>query len=187
MGSLGSLLLAGLEEGSIIVWRFDALSSSFQAVVSLSCMSTNHVFDDKNSKLSPVLSLEPCVQGSTIVYAGLANGTIQVWDVASASCCQVLSDTHSKAVIHLLTCDQLSALFSASQDGSIKMWTISGADSQYLELQKILNTVPNLLELMPNCHVLAMLQVGPGLMWGCRWQHQHPCCLHPIATIKSTF
>ncbi|MCO5605866.1 hypothetical protein L7F22_060050 [Adiantum nelumboides] len=82
----------------------------------------------------PVLSLEPCVQGSTIVYAGLANGTIQVWDVASAPCCQVLSGAHSKAVTHLLTCDQLSALFSASQDGSIKMWTISRADPRYLEL-----------------------------------------------------
>ncbi|MCO5607750.1 hypothetical protein L7F22_061950 [Adiantum nelumboides] len=141
MASLGSLLLAGLEDGNIVVWRFDASSSSFQAVVSLSSSrSSNHVFDDKNSKLSAVLSLEPCVQGSTIVYAGLANGTIQVWDVASASCCQVLSGAHSKAVTHLLTCDQISALFSASQDGSIKMWTISGADRQYsLELQKILN------------------------------------------------
>ncbi|MCO5557051.1 hypothetical protein L7F22_010607 [Adiantum nelumboides] len=95
MASLGSLLLARLEEGSIVIWRFAAFSSS-HAVVSLSSTSANHVFDDKNSKLSPILSLEPCMQSSTIVYAGLAMGTIQVWDVASTLSCQVMSGAHSK-------------------------------------------------------------------------------------------
>ncbi|KAI5076807.1 hypothetical protein GOP47_0008872 [Adiantum capillus-veneris] len=135
MASLGNLLLAGLEEGSILVWRFDSLSSSFEVLVSLS--TTGH--RDDMSKLSPVLTLEPCL-GSTIVYAGLANGTIQVWDVATAFCCHVLSGAHSKAVTHLLACDPLCALLSASQDGSIKLWTI--CSNHWLELHNTLDSDP---------------------------------------------
>lgn len=127
--SLGDLLLAGLEQGSILVWKFDAASGTFvMAGASLS---------PADEHLSAVLTLEAA---SKMVLAGYADGTIRVWDVKRGACMDMFQ-AHCGAVTQILACGLDRVLSASHADSKVALWKISdgmqnidGADRHVLKL-----------------------------------------------------
>ncbi|CAK7337185.1 unnamed protein product [Dovyalis caffra] len=98
------LLFAGTQDGSILVWKFNAATNNFEPAVSL-----------KDHKMA-VVSL---VVGANRLYSGSMDHSIKVWSLETLQCIQTLRD-HTSVVMSLLCWEQF--LLSCSLDQTIKVW-----------------------------------------------------------------
>ncbi|PON57837.1 Guanine nucleotide-binding protein, beta subunit [Trema orientale] len=98
------LLFAGTQDGSILVWKFNAAANCFEPVTSL-----------KGHSL-PVISL---VVGANRLYSGSMDNSIKVWSLETLQCLQTLTE-HNSVVMSVLCWDQF--LLSCSIDQTIKVW-----------------------------------------------------------------
>jgi len=105
------MLLAGTHDGSILAWKFNAASNTFEPAASLAGHTRR------------VVSL---ASGADRLYSGSMDHTIRVWDLETFQCIQTLRD-HTSVVMSLLLWDQF--LLSCSLDNTVKVWaaTSSGA------------------------------------------------------------
>ncbi|KAL6004647.1 hypothetical protein ACLOJK_005202 [Asimina triloba] len=85
------LLFAGSQDGSILVWKFNDVGSSFEPAATL----LGHNLT--------VASLT--VGGARRLYSGSMDNTIRVWDLGTFRCLQTLMD-HTSVVMSLLCWDQ---------------------------------------------------------------------------------
>ncbi|KAL6004660.1 hypothetical protein ACLOJK_005215 [Asimina triloba] len=99
------LLFARSQDGSILVWKFNDVGSSFEPAATL----LGHNLT--------VASLT--VGGARRLYSGSMDNTIRVWDLGTFQCLQTLMD-HTSVVMSLLCWDQF--LLSCSLDQTIKVW-----------------------------------------------------------------
>lgn len=108
---VNQMLFAGTQDGTILAWKFNSASNTFEAAASLA----GHTL--------PVLSL---VSGANRLYSGSMDHTIRVWDLETFQCIQTLRD-HTSVVMSLLCWDQF--LLSCSLDNTVKVWaaTSNGA------------------------------------------------------------
>ncbi|XP_068634487.1 zinc finger CCCH domain-containing protein 17-like [Aristolochia californica] len=97
-------LFAGVQDGSILAWKFIAAGNCFEPAASL------------NGHNLAVVSL---IVGANRLYSGSMDKTIKVWDLATLQCLQTLTD-HTSVVMSVLCWDQF--LLSASLDKTIKVW-----------------------------------------------------------------
>ncbi|CAK9199715.1 unnamed protein product [Sphagnum troendelagicum] len=103
------LLFAGTQDGTILEWKFNALTHSFEPAASLS------------GHTGPVITL--LFIGNRL-YTGSMDKTIRIWDTASGQCIQTL-EGHSDVVMDLLCWEQF--LLSCSLDGTIRVWAANAA------------------------------------------------------------
>ncbi|KAI4384752.1 hypothetical protein MLD38_002862 [Melastoma candidum] len=108
------LLFAGIQDGSILAWKFNQATHGFEPAASL----PGHTF--------PVVSL---IVGANRLYSGSMDNTIRVWNLESLQCMQILTD-HTSVVMSVLCWDQF--LLSCSLDKTIKVWVAN--DSGNLEV-----------------------------------------------------
>ncbi|ERN19403.1 hypothetical protein AMTRI_Chr09g42660 [Amborella trichopoda] len=105
------MLFAGIQDGSILAWKFSVVGNCFEPAASLSGHTRS------------VVSL---VVGLKRIYSGSMDNTIKVWDLDTLQCLQTLSE-HSSVVMSLLCWDQF--LLSCSLDRTIKVWVATGDGS----------------------------------------------------------
>ncbi|OVA02464.1 zinc finger protein [Macleaya cordata] len=98
------MLLAGTQDGSILVWRFTAATNGFEPAASL------------KGHTSAVVSL---VVGANRLYSGSMDNTIRVWELETLQCIQTLTE-HTSVVMSVLCWDLF--LLSCSLDHTIKVW-----------------------------------------------------------------
>ncbi|XP_068650523.1 zinc finger CCCH domain-containing protein 48-like [Aristolochia californica] len=98
------MLFAGVQDGSILAWKFIAATNCFEPAASL------------NGHNLAVVSM---IVGTNRLYSGSMDTTIKVWDLATLQCLQTLTD-HTSVVMSVLCWDQF--LVSASLDQTIKVW-----------------------------------------------------------------
>ncbi|XP_010536494.1 PREDICTED: zinc finger CCCH domain-containing protein 48-like isoform X1 [Tarenaya hassleriana] len=98
------LLFAGTEDGSILVWRFNGATGSFDPAASL------------KGHTRAVVSL--CV-GKNRIYSGSMDNSIKVWSLDNLQCIQTLTE-HESVVTSLICWDQF--LLSCSLDNTVKIW-----------------------------------------------------------------
>ncbi|KAG5230614.1 hypothetical protein OIU77_007239 [Salix suchowensis] len=98
------LLFAGTQDGSILVWKFNAATYNFEPAASL------------NDHKMAVVSL---VVGANRLYSGSMDHSIKVWSLETLQCVQTLKD-HTSVVMSLLCWEQF--LLSCSLDQTIKVW-----------------------------------------------------------------
>ncbi|XXG62361.1 hypothetical protein AAC387_Pa05g0732 [Persea americana] len=103
------MLFAGIEDGTILSWRFNA-GNLFEEAAR---------FD--GHKLS-VVTLVARSYGK--LYSGSTDHTLKVWDIRTSQCLQTLTN-HSSAVTSILCWDLF--LLSCSLDHSIKVWMLTEA------------------------------------------------------------
>ncbi|KAI6696264.1 hypothetical protein NL676_016383 [Syzygium grande] len=108
------LLFAGIQDGSILAWKFNAATNCFEPAASL----TGHTLG--------VVSL---VVGANRLYSGSMDNSIRVWNLETLQCMQILTD-HTSVVMSVLCWDQF--LLSCSLDKTIKVWVAT--DSGNLEV-----------------------------------------------------
>ncbi|KAJ6869739.1 zinc finger CCCH domain-containing protein 48 [Populus alba x Populus x berolinensis] len=101
------LLFAGTQDGSILVWKFNAATYNFEPAASL------------NDHKMAVVSL---VVGANRLYSGSMDHSIKVWSLETLQCVQTLKD-HTSVVMSLLCWEQF--LLSCSLDQTIKVWAAS--------------------------------------------------------------
>ncbi|KAI5569930.1 hypothetical protein POPTR_012G134800v4 [Populus trichocarpa] len=121
------LLFAGTQDGSILVWKFNAATYNFEPAVSL-----------KDHKMA-VVSL---VVGANRLYSGSMDHSIKVWSLETLQCIQTLTD-HTSVVMSLLCWEQF--LLSCSLDQTIKVW--AATESGNLEVTFTHNEEHGLLTL----------------------------------------
>ncbi|KAL9335716.1 hypothetical protein Peur_072897 [Populus x canadensis] len=121
------LLFAGTQDGSILVWKFNAATYNFEPAVSL-----------KDHKMA-VVSL---VVGANRLYSGSMDHSIKVWSLETLQCIQTLTD-HTSVVMSLLCWEQF--LLSCSLDQTIKAW--AATESGNLEVTFTHNEEHGLLTL----------------------------------------
>eukprot|EP00249_Psilotum_nudum_P016690 c25947_g1_i3 orf=248-1564(+) len=109
------MLVAGTQDGSILVWKFNPIANIFEPAASLCGHS------------GAVVTLE--VAGGRL-YSGSMDKSIRVWDLSSGHCVQTLQG-HTNVVMGLLSWEQF--LLSCSLDGTVKVWGV--AQSGAFELQ----------------------------------------------------
>lgn len=98
------LLFAGVQDGAILAWKFNAVSNCFEPAASL------------KGHTQSVITL---VVGANRLYSGSMDRSIRVWNLENLQCLQTLSD-HTSVVMSLLCWDQF--LLSCSLDGTVKVW-----------------------------------------------------------------
>uniref|UniRef100_A0A0C9SAF7 TSA: Wollemia nobilis Ref_Wollemi_Transcript_3705_2455 transcribed RNA sequence n=1 Tax=Wollemia nobilis TaxID=56998 RepID=A0A0C9SAF7_9CONI len=103
------MLLAGIQDGNILAWKFSAVSNSFEPAASLA------------GHTSAVITL---VSGADRLYSGSMDHTIRVWDLGTFQCMQTLGG-HTSVVMSLLCWDQF--LLSCSLDNTVKVWVASSS------------------------------------------------------------
>ncbi|KAJ6748038.1 WD REPEAT-CONTAINING [Salix purpurea] len=121
------LLFAGTQDGSILVWKFNAATFNFEPAVSL-----------KDHKMA-VVSL---VVGANRLYSGSIDHSIKVWSLETLQCIQTLTD-HTSVVMSILCWEQF--LLSCSLDQTIKVW--AATESGNLEVTYTHNEEHGLLTL----------------------------------------
>ncbi|KAL8062573.1 hypothetical protein ABFX02_02G156500 [Erythranthe guttata] len=99
-------LFAGMEDGTILVWKLNAESNTPELIAML---KEHH---------SAVCSL--VVGANNRLYSGSKDSTIKVWDTYNLQCLHTLSG-HTKDVTSLVCWD--SYLISASLDKTLKVWS----------------------------------------------------------------
>ncbi|XP_021911919.1 zinc finger CCCH domain-containing protein 48-like isoform X2 [Carica papaya] len=105
-----NMLLAGAQDGTILVWKGNTETDPFQKVACL------------KGHTSPVVCL--CI-GRGRLYSGSIAGTIRVWDLNTLQLVTSLKG-HKEAVTSLLCWDQF--LLSCSLDRTLKFWGTSEKD-----------------------------------------------------------
>ncbi|KAG9451669.1 hypothetical protein H6P81_004573 [Aristolochia fimbriata] len=98
------MLFAGVQDGSILAWKFIASGNCFEPAASL------------NGHNGAVVSL---IVGANRLYSGSMDKSIKVWDLVTLQCLQTLTE-HTDVVMSVLCWDQF--LLSASLDRTIKVW-----------------------------------------------------------------
>ncbi|KAG7986718.1 hypothetical protein I3843_03G096100 [Carya illinoinensis] len=121
------LLFAGTQDGSILAWKFNAVTNCFEPAASL-----------KGHTLG-VVSL---VVGANRLYSGSMDCTIRVWNLETLQCIQTLKE-HTAVVMSVLCWDQF--LLSCSLDQTIKVWVAT--ESGNLEVTYTHNEEHGLLTL----------------------------------------
>ncbi|KAK9994407.1 hypothetical protein SO802_024110 [Lithocarpus litseifolius] len=121
------LLFAGTQDGSILAWKFNAVTNTFEPVASL----RGHTLG--------VVSL---VVGANRLYSGSMDCSIRVWNLETLQCVQTLKE-HSSVVMSVLCWDQF--LLSCSLDKTIKVWVAT--ESGNLEVTYTHNEEHGLLTL----------------------------------------
>ncbi|KAK4280405.1 hypothetical protein QN277_012033 [Acacia crassicarpa] len=122
-----NMLFAGTQEGSILAWKFNAATNTFEPVTSLLGHS------------GPVVSF---VVGANRLYSGSMDKTIRVWNLETLQCLQTLTG-HTAVVMSVLCWDQF--LLSASLDKSVKVWVAT--ESGNLEVTYTHNEEDGVLKL----------------------------------------
>ncbi|GKU89409.1 hypothetical protein SLEP1_g3547 [Rubroshorea leprosula] len=121
------LLIAGTQDGTILAWKFNVATNSFEPAASL-----------KGHTLA-VVSL---VVGGNRLYSGSMDNSIRVWSLETLQCLQTLTE-HTSVVMSLLCWEQF--LLSCSLDQTIKVWVAT--ESGYLEVTYTHNEEHGLLTL----------------------------------------
>eukprot|EP00253_Pinus_taeda_P021228 PITA_21228 len=98
------MILAGTHDGTILAWKFNPTTNTFDLATSL----TGHML--------PVVSL---VSRKDKLFSASMDHTIRVWDLETFQCIQTLRN-HTSVVMSLLCWDQF--LLSCSLDGTVKVW-----------------------------------------------------------------
>ncbi|XP_071929537.1 zinc finger CCCH domain-containing protein 48-like [Coffea arabica] len=98
------LLFAGVQDGTILAWKFNTATNSFEPAASL-----------KGHNLAVVT----LVVGANRLYSGSMDHSIRVWSLETLQCLQTLTD-HSNVVMSVLCWDQF--LLSCSLDKTVKVW-----------------------------------------------------------------
>ncbi|XP_017972995.1 PREDICTED: zinc finger CCCH domain-containing protein 63 [Theobroma cacao] len=98
------LLFAGTQDGTILAWKFNAITNSFEAAASLK---------------SHTLAVVSLVVGANRLYSGSMDHSIRVWSLETLQCLQTLTEHHN-VVMSLLCWEQF--LLSCSLDQTIKVW-----------------------------------------------------------------
>ncbi|KAI3968303.1 hypothetical protein MKW92_032362 [Papaver armeniacum] len=151
------MLLAGTQDGSILVWKFVAATNGFEPAAALKGHSAS------------VLTL---VVGNNILYSGSMDNTIRLWSLETLQCIYTLTD-HTSAVTSVLCWDQF--LLSCSLDKTIKVW--AKTESGKLEVTYTKQEEHGLLALsgMPDA------QGKPVLMCSC---NDNTVCLYDVPSFK---
>ncbi|XXG61980.1 hypothetical protein AAC387_Pa05g0446 [Persea americana] len=103
------MLFAGIEDGTILSWKFNA----------------GNLFEQASRFSGHNLSVVTLVTRSYGKhYSGSTDHTIKVWDIRTSQCLQTLTD-HSSAVMSILCWDLF--LLSCSLDQTIKVWVLTEA------------------------------------------------------------
>ncbi|KAL3524228.1 hypothetical protein ACH5RR_017062 [Cinchona calisaya] len=98
------LLFAGVQDGTILAWKFNSVTNFFEPAASL-----------KGHNLAVVT----LVVGAKRLYSGSMDYSIRVWSLETLQCLQTLTD-HSNVVMSVLCWDQF--LLSCSLDKTVKVW-----------------------------------------------------------------
>ncbi|XP_020572439.1 LOW QUALITY PROTEIN: zinc finger CCCH domain-containing protein 17-like [Phalaenopsis equestris] len=98
------LLFAGIQDGSILAWKFICVENRFEPAASL---------------IGHQLAVVSLVVGAMRLYSGSMDHTIKVWDICTLQCIQTLTD-HTSVVMSLLCWNQF--LLSCSLDSTVKVW-----------------------------------------------------------------
>ncbi|KAI3932749.1 hypothetical protein MKW92_026022 [Papaver armeniacum] len=101
------MLLAGTQDGSILVWKFVAATNGFEPAAALQGHSA---------------SVVTLVVGANRLYSGSMDNTIRVWELETLQCIYTLTD-HTSVVMSVLCWDQF--LLSCSLDKTIKVWALT--------------------------------------------------------------
>lgn len=109
MVAANGMLFAGAQDGSILVWKFNAETSSFDSVSPL------------KGHMGAVVSL---IYGANRLYSGSMDNTIRVWDLETMQCIHTLAK-HSEVVMSVLCWEQY--LISSSLDRTLKVWAATEA------------------------------------------------------------
>ncbi|KAL6961821.1 Zinc finger CCCH domain-containing protein 48 [Sarracenia purpurea var. burkii] len=121
------LLYSGTQDGTILAWRFNAASNSFDPAATLK---------------GHTLAVVTLVVGANRLYSGSMDHSIRVWSLESLQCLQTLSE-HTSVVMSVLCWDQF--LLSCSLDKTIRVW--AAAESGNLEVTYTHNEEHGLLTL----------------------------------------
>lgn len=108
------LLFAGTQDGTILAWKYNAVTNNFEPAAQL-----------KGHNLAVVT----LVVGANKLYSGSMDNSIRVWSLETLQCVQTLTD-HTSVVMSVLCWDQF--LLSCSLDKTIKVW--AATDSGNLEV-----------------------------------------------------
>ncbi|KAF3787985.1 Zinc finger CCCH domain-containing protein 63 [Nymphaea thermarum] len=98
------MLLAGIQDGSILAWKFSIAANCFEPAASL---------------LGHTLSVVSLVFGANRLFSGSMDKTIKIWNLETFQCIQTLGD-HSSVVMSLLCWKDF--LLSCSLDQTVKVW-----------------------------------------------------------------
>ncbi|KAK2985076.1 hypothetical protein RJ640_022954 [Escallonia rubra] len=98
------LLFAGVQDGSILAWKFNAAANCFEPAASL----RGHT-----------LAVVTLVVGANRLYSGSMDHSIRVWSLETLQCVQTLTE-HTSVVMSVLCWDQF--LISCSLDSTVKVW-----------------------------------------------------------------
>ncbi|CAO2835016.1 unnamed protein product [Amaranthus hypochondriacus] len=101
------MLLVGFHDGSILAWKFNHETTSFELVATL------------KGHTGAVISLIGGVKFKNMLCSGSADNTISVWDLDTMQCIYSL-DKHSEVVMSLQLWEEY--LFSCSLDKTLKIW-----------------------------------------------------------------
>ncbi|KMS94946.1 hypothetical protein BVRB_013870, partial [Beta vulgaris subsp. vulgaris] len=102
MVAANGMLFAGAQDGSILVWKFNAEASSFDSISPL------------KGHIGAVVSL---IYGANRLYSGSMDNTIRVWDLETMQCIHTLAK-HSEVVMSVLCWERY--LISSSLDRTLK-------------------------------------------------------------------
>ncbi|OMO73763.1 Zinc finger, CCCH-type [Corchorus olitorius] len=105
MATSDDLLLAGSQDGTILAWKFNALTNNFDPAASL------------KGHTRAVVSL--VVGAKKRLYSASVDHSIKVWSLDTLQCLQTLTE-HTDVVMSLLCWEQF--LLSCSLDQTIKVW-----------------------------------------------------------------
>ncbi|KAL2248617.1 UNVERIFIED_CONTAM: Zinc finger CCCH domain-containing protein 48 [Sesamum indicum] len=105
------LLFAGTQEGTILAWKFNAATNSFDPAASLK---------------GHTLAVVTLVVGGNRMYSGSMDHSIRVWSLETLQCIQTLA-AHTDVVMSVLCWDQF--LLSASLDKTVKVWVATETGS----------------------------------------------------------
>ncbi|KAL3652367.1 Zinc finger CCCH domain-containing protein 48 [Castilleja foliolosa] len=98
------LLFAGTQDGTVLAWRFNVATNTFEPAASLK---------------GHTLAVVTLIVGGNRMYSGSMDHSIKVWSLETLQCIQTLSG-HTDVVMSVLCWDQF--LLSASLDKTVKVW-----------------------------------------------------------------
>ncbi|BBN17984.1 protein MpC3H30 [Marchantia polymorpha subsp. ruderalis] len=98
------MLFAGIQDGSVLAWKFSTITNAFEPAASL--LGHN----------GAVITL--MIHGSQL-FSGSIDKSIKVWDLGTGQCVQTLQG-HTHVVMRLLVWDKF--LLSCSLDGTVRVW-----------------------------------------------------------------
>lgn len=121
------LLFAGIQDGKILVWKFNTATNCFEPAASLE---------------GHTLAVVTLFVGANKLFSGSMDNSIRVWNLDTLECMQILTD-HTSVVMSLICWDQF--LLSCSLDKTIKIWVAT--ESGKLEVTYTHNEEHGLLAL----------------------------------------